>query len=40
MDGRAEYWDSGISYLGTEERGGRTAVGWGLRDVTFGKCDC
>ena len=35
MSGRVSYWDSGISYLGTEERGGRVEMGWGARDVTL-----
>ncbi len=35
MSGRVSYLDSGISYLGTEERGGSVEMGFRLRDVTL-----
>lgn len=38
MSGRVSYVDSGISYLGTEERGGSVVMGFGVREVTL-RCD-
>lgn len=35
MSGRVSYLDSGISYLGTEERGGSVEMGFGVREVTL-----
>ena len=35
MSGRVSYWDSGISYLGTEDSGGGAEMRFGLRDVTL-----
>ena len=35
MSGRVAYFDSGISYLGTEEREGRVELGLGVEDETL-----
>ena len=35
MSERVSYFDSGISYLGTEDSGGSAEMGFGLRDVTL-----
>lgn len=40
MEGRVSYLESGISYLGTEERGGGAESEFGFRDVTWRRLDC
>ena len=35
MSGRVSYLDSGISYLGTEERGGSVEMGLGVTEATL-----
>lgn len=40
MSGRIEYCDSGISYLGTEESGGKVEMGLEVRDVTLKIWNC